>query len=178
MPVSPQWEVELIGDWGRARYLISHLPEYLREASASAMHAVSEKYRKELIKNIKTNRFGYDLSENYQFYKTYKGGDATKVLYWTGQYVRNIKVIRKRGRYYVTINPNARYQSGMHGRKRAPRYTIAQIAAINENGVPHKGISPKPVWKKTFKEMGGNKMVRQTFARSLSQRINERVRTL
>jgi hypothetical protein len=171
-----QIKIELHGDWGRARHTLRTLPLEMLEASVKAQETVARKYKKKLIHNMRTNRFGYSLSPDYMFYKANKGGDPTKAGYWTGLYTQSIIIEKGRTRVNVRIREGIRYSPPDHGRKRSPKLTIDQIAIVLEKGSASRGISPKPFWRDTYLEMGGRRGIGSTFVRSLSQRVRSRVR--
>lgn len=168
-------EITMHGDWGKARYMLRDLPLNVLEASKKAQKTVADKYRRTLIRNIKTNKFGFQLGIDYAIWKAKKGGDPNKVAFWTGLYIRSI-ITDEHGLYTsVRIKPGIRYSTGFHGKKGQSNITVDQLARILEKGSVSRSISPKPFWKMTYHELGGTKGLGRTFIRSLTQRVRGKI---
>lgn len=170
-------KVELDGDWVRLTNVMNRMPTEVVAATMAAQEKAAEKYKRKIKRNIRTNAFGYANSPYYSIYKAEHHGSPQPLMF-TNKLVNSIITKRnnKGTTVQVTIDENARYQAGDHGRSKAPRLSVKQIANVLEHGSDAKSIPARPVWKRTFREMGGRKFFHAFIARSLSQRLRVTLR--
>jgi hypothetical protein len=171
-------QVELDGDWVKLNRVVRDLDRDIAQSAMEAQEAIAQKYKKALRKNMKENRFGFQLSKAYSEFKAEHGGPNTPLI-WTRKYYNSI-IIRtnKTGRLVqVTIKDSAYYSGSSHGASNRSIISVKEVANILEHGSNVHNITARPLWKLTFRDLGGKAGIQQSLNRSLAQRLSTRVNT-
>ena len=96
-----------------------------------------------LIKNILSNKYGFNLTKNWLGTKKRKGWDRRPFIA-EGYYIRAIQIFQHEG--HLTI--------GFRKTEKHPRtgIPIGEISKILEYGLAEKGIAARPLWRRTIEE--------------------------
>lgn len=114
-------------------------PNKLEKVLKPIMIELAHDYRKALIKNIKSNKFGFRLAQSTIQSRLNSGIRKTTPLIFTGDYIKSIIVEGTT----VTVKSGKHY-SGL---------TYEELTFILEYGRRDKSIPPFPVWRKTRENM-------------------------
>jgi hypothetical protein len=107
------------------------------EAAKELANKLANKFKSALIKNIKTNRYGYALAEDTVKRKIALGAPQTPFVF-TGELLKSI---------YVE-NGAVKVKKGKHSNG----LSYEELWFILEFGRRDKLIPARPVWKETYKE--------------------------
>jgi len=153
-------EIKLEGEWPKYRQLVNSNNLLLAAAAIAGQRSFAEKYKKEVKRNILTGgkKFGYPpLSEGYKKFKERYGGRGTPLV-WSKTFYNSVKVIKnKAGTFFGVGIPKGIKRPSYHPSDNN-RLTVSEYANVLEHG--SFPIYPRPVFKDTFKDMGGKKAIR------------------
>lgn len=154
-------EFTKFGDWAKTRNLLYRVEGVLRIASAKAQKSAAQKLKRIVLRHIRQNggSIGWPpLSVDYGEYKESLGYDASNILYMTGLYYKSIGVWGVGDRHYVGV------KHGVKNRfKGGNNLTVGQIATILENGSTVKNIPPRPLWKPSYRDLGGSRRITNIY---------------
>jgi len=109
---------------------------------------LASSFREEIINNIDTNAFGFQLSPRWVEYKTKMGGDSRPFIMF-GHYKDAISVITSEGHLSVGFK-----RSAMHPRA---KISMGRLAVRLEYGDLGRGIPARPLWRNTATNFFRNK---------------------
>lgn len=108
---------------------------------------IANEFKGELLKNIETNRFGFQLSKDWEDYKRSIGAD-TRPFIMFDHYKRAIVVLTSEGHLSVGFK-----KTSMHPRA---GMSMGRLAVRLEYGDLARGLPARPLWRYTanafFKE--------------------------
>lgn len=152
-----QPDVELFGDWQRCERLFLGIDNSIRLGSRAGQKSAAKRLLRIVRKNIRENggSIGWpSLSESYQKRKAASGYSPNRMLYMTGLYYRSIMIWDRGGRYYVGVKPR------IYNPKSGGHLTVGKIARILEHGSHIMNLPARPLWRPSFRQMGGNRKVK------------------
>lgn len=150
-------EVELLGDWMRTRALINGLSSAVKAGTRAGQRSAANKLLRVIKRNIRENggSIGWPpLSARYEKSKLSRGGRSNNLLVMTGLYYRSIHTWNRGNNYYVGVKKRLKHP-GSKG-----RLTVAQIATVLEHGSESQKIPARPLWRPSFKQLGGTKTIK------------------
>lgn len=153
---------KMVGNWGLSRSLIRGLNKTIKEGYERGSKKAAHKYYEQLRKNIRdgASRFGYaPLKPKYVKRKMSRTGRSGLFRFYN-VYYRSIIMTKSGDNYLVHI------KRGVRNPRTGGKITISKIAAILEKGT--NTIPERPLWKDTFKQIGGRKYVRKTIESAIA----------
>lgn len=145
-------KVEETGNWGKVSKLIGDLPIYMQRSLYASMKAWSLLYRAKLKEVIKSNGAligGWKpLNKEYVYSKKTHKQDMYR---YSGALYRNIITINNYSLKQVVVtvrqDPSIKSKNGL---------SVAQTARVLETGSITHGIHARPLFKPTWRLMGGS----------------------
>ena len=122
-------------------------------------------FKRQILVNIDTNRFKFQLNPAWQDYKTRIGGDPRPIILF-GHYKRGIEVFKEEGKHIIGFR-----KSLMHPRA---GMSMGKLAIMLEYGDADKGRPARPLWRRSAEEYftQRNKDIRRVIIEVLENRIN------
>ena len=148
--------IQLIGDWDAAANFLKVLPMAVASGELAGRKAFAHKLVKAIRRNI---RNGYvsgvtwpEYSEKYSKFKSKHGGNTSRKWLFNKTYMNALTVLHNRNGVFAGVPPHARGTVHKGRRNR----TLAKIAHTLEYGNMNRNIQARPLWRPTFKQIGGN----------------------
>lgn len=166
-----QVEMQLEGQWAETNRLVRDLPLLIAAGYERGSKKAAKKFYNEIRKNIRDggSRFGFvPLAPSTLLRKAKAGGDLGMFTFYH-YYYRSIEMFENGGTWYVGVRKGARNPKTA---TKGSSYTIAQYAAVLENG--SSKIPARPLWKMTFREMGGIKAFRKIIVAAIAYECYKR----
>lgn len=158
-PVGKGLQVELFGDWDKAKRLVKGLEGAMAAGAVAGQLAAAEKIKDLVKKKIRSNGGStpwQEYSEAYLKYKRNKKPSKVGQMYrFTDAYYNNIVTWRSGTRVYVGLNPRIAVQNA-DGKSKG--ITLHQLSQILEYGSSARNIPARPLWGPVKKEFNGAKI--------------------
>lgn len=164
-------DVKLEGEWFKFGALTSSLNPLISTAAISAQKAFMEKYRDAVKQNIKEGgkRFGYYYtSDSYVSYKAKHSGGGI-LLRWTDSFMNSVTLINK-GMFHWLVGIPTGINRASTNEKRKQTLQVHEYANVLERGYPPY-MPPRPIFRDTFKQLGGLSRLSSFLRASLIQRL-------
>lgn len=100
-------------------------------------------FKRAILNNIYSNKFGFTLSDSWKAFKKAKGWDLRPFMA-EGHYEKSIKIFSSDG--HLTVGFTRR---SFHPRS---KLSMGEVARILEYGALDANVPPRPLWRLTFKE--------------------------
>jgi len=172
--ISPAFEFE--GDWLSAKEFFKRLPETAKRAVQKGQLKFAKKYRQALIDNISNHGASLGganwqpVSELYATYKSSHGQSPADLWHWHGYIQRNIRVHTSRGKWGVEVG----IKKGIRNPMTTSDLEVGQYAAVLEMGSHIRNIEARPLFRPTYKAIGGNRFLKECILESLSASIKRK----
>lgn len=159
-------------DVARANKLIQKTPQILTEAYINAVN----KWGPRLVRAAKSCLIhgmppkGSGVSWPPHSAMTVKRLGAHTLLNWTGEYKRNIKLVR-RGRQFAVGLPPGKKKTRPDGSTSG--LTLTQVAKILEYGSRNGKIPARPLWQYLWNSVGGNEPYKKVLVREIRKQIRK-----
>ena len=162
--------IKLEGEWHKYRELANNNNLLLAAAAIAGQRSFAKKYQKEVKRNILTGgkKFGYPpLSEGYKKFKARYGGRET-ALVWSKTFYNSVKIIKnKAGTFFGVGIPKGIKRPRYHPSDNN-RLTVSEYANVLEHG--SFPVYPRPVFKDTFRDVGGKNAIRTFIEMAIIKR--------
>lgn len=148
------------GDWIKTRRVLAGIGGATTRGYKLGQLAFANKMLKQVRRNIRNNggSIGWPpVSSRYADYKSRLGKDPNNLLVLSGLYYKSIHVWEKNGIYYTGVKHGVRYPQERGG------LTVGQVAKILETGSLVMNIPARPLWKPSYRQIGGNLGVKKTM---------------
>lgn len=168
---SARVEVKLEGDWVKYRQLINNLDPLIATGAVAGQREASYRYFNALRQNINNGgvRFGYPKLGAKYLKKKLRMGGFSKMFNWTRSFYNAIEVRFKNFTYSVGIPRNRFKRSNRPGLSND--IPIDQYANILEHGNYKMGVVKRPIFRDTFKQIGGTVFVRAMIVKNINKRF-------
>jgi len=165
--------VKRIGDWAKLHSLVVGLDHTIEVGYQRASKKAAKKYFDLIRQNIRNGggKFRFEPLKQSTIDKKKKAGKPATPFMFYGYYYRAIQMVSKNNNYYVGIKKGSRNPKT---KSAGSSYTIAQYASVLESGSRDGKIPARPLWRKTFNEMGGRKKIKQMVIASIAYEIRKR----
>lgn len=152
--------------------LISETPKILTEAYLRASYLYGPKLVQAAKRCLRIGMppHGSGVSWPPHSAKTIKRLGEHTLLNWTGQYMRNIKLVR-RGRQVAVGLPPGKIK--IRGDGERGRLTLTQVAKVLEYGSEARSIPARPLWEYLWDSVGGNEPYKKVLVREIRKEIRK-----
>lgn len=159
-------EIENLAKLQSFTRLIDNLPRDVRLAVKRGQKRFAELLITQVKKNIRNRGQGLGwnpVSKKYAAWKTKHGTvkDPTKFYQLDHNYLRAIRIKSDANNIYVGIAKDTSYTN------RKGTMTTAQYAVIMETGSIARNIEPRPLWRPSYRQIGGNQALANMVAASV-----------
>lgn len=169
--MSSQVSFSLEGDWVKAAQLINNLSTTIRTAALKGEKEAAFIYYEKLRNNVKTNGklLGYPQEKVSYEKKKQSAGLSGGLFRLTDSFLTYITIIRKPTGYWVGVKPGKKKDLKVSGF--SDDLTISEYVNVLEHGSPKMGIRKRPIFRDTFRQMGGLAGVKAIIMRNLSSKF-------
>jgi hypothetical protein len=147
------------GDWVSAKELLETAPAKVKKAVRLGQIQFAKLYKEALVSNIDSNGSGLGwaaVSPGYAAFKSGKGQSPTSLYDFYGYLKRNIKVHTFMGSDRVEIG----IKKGVRNSMNKGSLDVSQYAAVLEMGSTIRNIQARPLFRPTFKQIGGQTKIK------------------
>ena len=152
------------GPWEKAKMTLSNLAPMIAAAAKAGQIKAALEFKKAIIRNIQNggSKFGFPALSSRTLMLKGKRGQSATMFNASKTYGRSIILINKGNVVRVGVKPGAK--NNMPG----SNLTVMQYATILEYGSDARNIPARPLWKRTWRDMGGAKTIKETIRRELA----------
>lgn len=160
-----------IGDWARTHNLVHDLDSTLKKGYERGSKKAAKKFYDSIRSSIRDggSKFGFKPLAQSTIDRKLKKGGSSAMFQFYHYYYRSVKMFKKKGVWFVGVQKNKKNPKTS---TKGSKYTIAQYASVLENG--SRNIPARPLWKMTYKEMGGLKKFRKIILASIIYEFQKR----
>lgn len=166
---------QLDGDWVKFTDLYNNQPMILTMAARQSQKEFAEKYRDEVKKNMRNGgiKFGYPPhSPKYERLKLRVGGPA-QLFIWAGNLINNVIVREKKNGMFWEVGIPKGISRNPYYKGDKARLQVHEYANVIERGSPPE-IPSRPIFRDTFREIGGLKTLRRIIETGIISKFGKR----
>ena len=154
------------GPWQQAKMTFDNLAQYIATSAHAGQVSAAKKFKADITRNIKNggSKFGFPALASSTITLKGKRGQPLTMFNATRTYANSIILKQTGAVVRVGIKPNARNTGS------GSNLTVSQYATILEFG-SSRGIPARPLWKRTWKDFGGARRVKEIMKWHLGNKL-------
>lgn len=157
--------IEVYGPWAAEIRKLELLPSVIKPGMMIGQRKAAERLMKIVKGHIRNQDMPFKKHGTRYAKQKAKHGHGTAFLLSTGSYLNAIDTWQADGVRYVGVRHGNFDREAFYKSKGKRRVSISKVAMWNEQGTPFAW--PRPVWKNSLAEMGGEKGFRDIITDSI-----------